>query len=187
MKGYLQGEWSEFHVGDTITYIGDKHEKYPASYPKPGTKGEVVKIREDNVLRVKWERGFMFGDEERWVDEKDVERKIMFTKNDLKTGDLLKDRCNDLKRVMLGTDFGDIVVYPNSKFYGRLSNYNNDLTNKQTNSRDITEAYRPKYEDRVTSTDLDDYTLVYQREKTKEMTVAEVSEALGYDIKIVKA
>lgn len=92
----------------------------------------------------------------------------VFTKKDLRVGD----------RITLRN--GKVGLYTGDETYiDGLCNchINNDLTNNGScgSELDIVKVERPRK-----------YKTIYEREKVREMTIKEISEALGYEIKVVK-
>ena len=108
-----------------------------------------------------------------------------FTKADLKTGDVVKFR-NEASAIVL-EDFETLITKDG---YMLLNDYNDNLTycNCNSNEWDIMVVRRPKefYGCQFCACDAGFGELVYTRPKPVEMTLAEVCEALGKEIKIVK-
>lgn len=107
-----------------------------------------------------------------------------FTKDDLKDWMLVVYRNGD-KRII--TD--DVTILRNE--YGNIQNYfttyNDNLLSKENFKKcDIVEVYSTPNDYKVFSFDISKRELLWERKEVKEMTVAEISEALGYDVKIVK-
>lgn len=100
-----------------------------------------------------------------------------FTKDDLQTGDVVTLRNGDKLFIDTDMDFRDIDISNNSNNLSDINDLINDLLYiYDDEDSDIIKVERPTY------------TTVYEREenKVKEMTIAEISEALGYEVKIVK-
>ena len=104
-----------------------------------------------------------------------------FTKYDLKDGDIVILR-NGARLILIDGSFSDIGNTINNGLYD-LDDLTNDLrldansatwTNEK-NDNDIMIVERP-----------DSYTTIWHREEVKEMTLAQVCEELGYDVKIIK-
>lgn len=112
--------------------------------------------------------------------------KKAFTKADLKNGDVVKNRDGGVEIVCLETD---TLIAQNGGF-DRLSALNNDLTYGDGTFKlgDIMAVRRPKQPHECSFRAFDEGygELVYERSEPVEMTLEEVCEALGKDIKIVK-
>ena len=110
-----------------------------------------------------------------------------FTKADLKTGDVVKFRNEELGIVI--TDIG--VIACKNGGWVNLDGINNDLTSSfRAEPYDIIAVRRP-YDKPACSFDAFRHnaprgTLVYERKEVEEMTLAEVCRLLGKEIKIVK-
>lgn len=107
-------------------------------------------------------RGFIIADE--WCIESE-EKKMR--KSDLKYGDKLTLRNGAVGYYEEDMDIAGLEMH----------NIKNDLTNNGVSHEvlDIVKVERPVY------------TTIFEREEeVKEMTVAEISKALGYNVKIVK-
>ena len=81
----------------------------------------------------------------------------------------------------------DIIIDENHEFL-QLSSYNNELllNNRNNNKFDIMEIYIPKNACHRLTFDLNYRDCIWKREETKEMTLSEICNALGYNIKIIK-
>lgn len=91
-----------------------------------------------------------------------------FTKDDLKYGDKLTLRNGEVGLYKEKYTWIDFLNY---------DNINNDLTNNGCRGKELD----------IVKVERSTYTTVYERnEEEKEMTVAEISEALGYEVKVVK-
>lgn len=107
-----------------------------------------------------------------------------FTKADLKTGDVVKFRNEELGIVngvleMIPTQDGGWINFDNTK---------DNLTNKYDKEWDIVAVRRPKEKNdcRFKAFEFEYGILVYERKEVEEMTLAEVCRLLGKEIKIVK-
>lgn len=96
------------------------------------------------------------------------------TKEDLKDMDIVTLRNGD-KLVFVGEEF--INITENAfNFVDDLDDFYDDLTYIHArHDNDIIKVDRPK-----------EYETLFTRTKAKEMTVAEISEALGYEVKVIK-
>lgn len=166
--------------------------------PELFTVGKIYKLDEDN--KVVANDGFTFLQNDcttaiEWLETyfsyKFEEVKDMFTKSDLRNGDVVVTR-NSRKYVFI-KDYagsGDDVFSELSK-RGRelLSFYDDELHNENSGSLDIMKVYRcddPNYFYHWNT--LENYRLLYDRNKAEErkkLTVEEVEELLGYKVAIV--
>lgn len=117
-------------------------------------------------------------------------KKTENVKSLLKSGDIVVLRNGDKRKVFLDYEteyygkgiISDIV----NKHFNALPEYDNQLICSMSPLLDIVQIYRPRYDSDVMSINLDDYKLVWERKEVKEMTMKEICEALGYDVKIKK-
>ena len=110
-----------------------------------------------------------------WFDENDLELANTTTINDLQFADVVTLRNGERYVVADNTLYGEDDCYQMDA-WGIENCYNNDLTyNEDDGDYDIVKVER-------------NGSIIYEREETKvkEMTVAEISEVLGYEVKIVK-
>lgn len=107
-----------------------------------------------------------------WNFSLDMIKKLNITIDELQFADILT-----LKN-------GDRYVYADNYMYGETpdciydceeigDHYDNDLKNNEEQDKDIVKIERAG-------------TIIYEREEVKEMTIAEINKALGYEVKIVK-
>lgn len=115
------------------------------------------------------------------------------TKSELRTGMIVTlrngDRCMIFRGIQTNYTNEDVLVHPDENGWMRLGSYNEDMTQKenQNDSFDIMEVWEADYPLHFTSSNKEDhYFLIWEREETKEMTMAEIEAALGYKIKIVE-
>lgn len=108
-------------------------------------------------------------------------------KNMIKGGDMVIYRNGDIKIVVFGTEFGDIITSRDRKTYANLNEYNDDLTYNGDNQYDIVKVCRPVNKFRYLSDDfLRDYECVWEAEdEPMRVTMSELREMLGYPIEIV--
>lgn len=161
------------------------------------TVGRIYAL--DGQGRLRADDGFPFGPHYpstvAWLEHMDYykfeEVKDMFTKSDLRNGDVVVTRNN--KRYVFIRDYagsGDDVFAELSK-RGRelLSFYDDELHNENSGKWDIMKVYRcddPRYFCQWNT--LTDYRLLYDRNKVEErkkMTVEQIEAELGYKIAIV--
>lgn len=114
--------------------------------------------------------------EEYWCLPEDLTLDKKFTKKDICAGDKVTLRNGDELIY-----FDDMKVFvnvndeKNNNPLSGISDLTNDLKYEDNKNYDIVKIERPTYK------------TVYQRiEEAKEMTVGEISEVLGYEVKIVK-
>lgn len=106
-----------------------------------------------------------------------------FTKADLKTGDIIKQRDG-----MVGIINADFEMAITRSGWLNLMCYQDDLTSKVDKRFDIIAVRRPKHSGdcQFIAFDHNYGTLVYEREEVEEMTLAQICELLGKNIKIIK-
>lgn len=110
-----------------------------------------------------------------WSEDK------MFTKADLKTGDFVV-RANG-REEMIVREY-DVSMLNNGGFTS-LKSLNNDLTDNNP-TWEITKVYRPKVGSQCCFKHYEQGTLIYDRsEQLVEMTIEEISKALGKKVKVV--
>lgn len=110
-----------------------------------------------------------------WSEEK------LFTKADLKTGDFVV-RANG-REEMIVKEYD--VSMSNSGGFTSLKSLNNDLTDNNP-TWEITKVYRPKVGSQCCFKHYENGTLIYDRsEQLVEMTIEEISKALGKKVKVV--
>lgn len=109
-------------------------------------------------------------------NDEELELVSNFTKADLKEGDIVTLRNGE--RLFVGED---------NRFTDVSNDYNNALCDFDGISDDLIRTYDNNQEDIVKVERPVNYTTVYEREENaKEMTLKEVCDALGYEVKIVK-
>lgn len=112
-----------------------------------------------------------------WSEDK------MFTKADLKTGDFVV-RANG-REEMIVKEYE--VSMSNSGGFTSLKSLNNDLTDNNP-TWEITKVYRPKVGSQCCFKHYERGTLIYDRSEQHdvvEMTIEEISKALGKKVKVV--
>ena len=116
-----------------------------------------------------------------------------FTKGDLRTGDVVVCRNGFKYMVMTGCDIKTkepkrFVGIGDTHEWGRFREYNEDLTSIEGFKQlDIVRVLRPKQAHiRPWECKKDEMQVIYERSEVKELTVAEISKLLGYDVKVVK-
>ena len=108
----------------------------------------------------------------------------------LKSGDTVVLRNGDECKVFLDYEtkhYGRGIISSVIKnYFNALIEYDRQLIHGISQDLDIVQIYRPRCDSNVMSTDLYDYYLVWKRKEVKEMTMEEICEALGYEVKIKK-
>lgn len=157
-KSYLHHtNWID-HQSDTVYFFNF------------GTYGTKLRIEnDDNYTILEWE-DFMNKE---------------FTKEDLKTGDVVKLRCGELGIVI--TDF-EVIACQNGGWLD-FKHIREDLTDSFYGEKyDIMVVRRPKQncDCAFDAIHHDRGIIVYERKAVEEMTLAEVCRLLGKEIKIIK-
>ena len=100
---------------------------------------------------------------------------LSFNKGDIKEGDIITLRNGD--RLLVDADKGlQDLSEENNNSVVSLYVYRDDMIYCYRNSNyDIVKVERPV-----------EYSIVYDKEVVREMTVEEISKALGYEVKVVK-
>lgn len=108
----------------------------------------------------------------------------------LKSGDTVVLRNGDECKVFLDYEtkhYGRGIISSVIKnYFNALIEYDRQLIHGISQDLDIVQIYRPRCDSSVMSTDLYDYYLVWKRKEIKEMTMREICDALGYEVKIKK-
>lgn len=108
-------------------------------------------------------------------DSRDLKKvEIITSKDDLKNGDIVTLRNGDRLVFVNGEDFIDLSD-DNDNCLSDIRDLEDDLRHDSYEDSDIVKVERPV-----------EYTTVFTREEVKEMTVEEISKALGYEVKVVK-
>ena len=104
-----------------------------------------------------------------------------FTKYDFKEFDVVEFRNGNKTLVINDIILGELSI---GGFY--LANWTDDLRDKYTDKYDIMKIYRSTDSIPTDRSKWIDLPVVYERTEVKEMTIEEISEALGYEVKVVK-
>lgn len=122
-----------------------------------------------------------------------------FTKEDLKSGFVVKLRNGEHRMVMRAGGFTKILVNPSTGAWEYLSSWNNDLrstrvypaTNLLDKKHDIMAVYGlvkgPAFYAGVLQAATGCRELLWERKEAKKLTVEEISKMLGYEVEIVAA
>lgn len=110
-------------------------------------------------------------------------------KEDLKVGYVVEvksnnEQFNGLCIVIEGTNGLGIS---GENYYSEISYFNDDLTSNIFNSSTkITKVYSKTYIRNAYKVSTEDRKLLWEREESKEMTIAEIEKELGYKVKVIK-
>lgn len=111
------------------------------------------------------------------------------TKSELKPGYVVKYRNGSLRMVMpLDNENSLIEMCPDAPAWCSLRDFNEDLTCKFTNMRDIDimEVYGcSRYNNSVWKFDARDRKLLWKRQEKKKYTYAQLREILGEEFEVV--
>jgi len=109
----------------------------------------------------------------------------MFTKKDLKQGDLIvygKDSQYGVRKVVR-----DVVCNHVDGLYTFINNFNSDLTHNSIKGLNIEKVYRPKEKIYLSTMDIKDCDLVWEREEPKiTLTLEEIAKKFGCDVKKIR-
>lgn len=107
----------------------------------------------------------------------------------LRTGHIVTYRNGSLRRVFLDTDMFESNILIGDHVWNSLASYNDELLYDGGNADlDIMKIVTGTSILNLVNTDLDSITTttIWERREPKEMTIAEIEQALGYSIKVVK-
>ena len=115
----------------------------------------------------------------------------MFTKDNLETG--MRVVVRDGNEYVVMKDYETVhygvgaILGVNGIGFKSLKNYNHDLTHATLGKdSDIMKVLKPIYDSDVLSNNEDDFEVIWEREEAVELTVAQISEKLGYKVKVVE-
>lgn len=138
-------------------------------------EGKIVTITNvyDDKVYIKEDTG---RDTDRHIWDLRAFEELSFNKGDIKEGDIITLRNGDRLLIDADKDVSDLSDENTNPIYS-LYCFENDMTYRDGNSNyDIVKVERPV-----------EYSTVYDRkEEVREMTVEEISKALGYEVKVVK-
>ncbi len=130
-----------------------------------------------------------------WYLEKDITLKegdAQMTKKDLKTGMLVVNQDGSTSTILLGTEYGDIVVRDGG--WMNVSDYSNDLktgsSGRPATRLDVMKVYKPNSRVKFLKPNPNpiDHELIWERKETKEVSKEEVfkilQEKFGCEVKI---
>ena len=104
-----------------------------------------------------------------------------FTKDDLREFDIVEFRNGDKTWVLKDIVLGRLGIGGFS-----VDTWKDDLIDRSAHGYDIMKVYRPTDNIPTDKSKWKDLPVVYERTEVKEMTVEEISKALGYEVKVVK-
>lgn len=104
-----------------------------------------------------------------------------FMKFDLKEFDIVEFRNGDKTWVLKDIVLGRLGIGGFS-----VDTWKDDLIDRSAHGYDIMKVYRPTDSIPTDKSKWIDLPVVYERTEVKEMTVEEISKALGYEVKVVK-
>lgn len=159
---------NKFKVGDKV-----KSERYGKGYIAEIDDCMYLVVHDEENQRLHdGNNGKRYPKNRCWWHFEGAIEKIDFNKDDLQTGDVVTTR-NETKLRLEDSNFTYISGV--GVWLDYLSELTDDLKCIDHESSDIIKVERPTY------------TTVFERdEEVKEMTIAEISKALGYEVKIVK-
>ena len=111
----------------------------------------------------------------------------MFTKNNLEVGQFVVLR-DERRFLVLKTDNGQYYLSNTVSCFIGLNGFNDDLTSKTNTDSDVMKVCVPSSPDNLCGM-LTGFTLgkiIWEREEVRELTVAQISERLGYKVKVVE-
>lgn len=124
---------------------------------------------------------------EEWMTKvvnKLINKNKVMRKEDLKSGMSVELRNGDVG-LLVDTEFGLIIQYE-AENWDYLNEYKEDLTCLNIKECDIVKVRKPLRPSEITRSYLKMGRIIWERNEAKEMTVEEISKALGYNVKIVK-
>jgi hypothetical protein len=110
-------------------------------------------------------------------------KKKEFTKEDLKSGDIVIFRNHEAGVVFLEQN---AIIFKGFTTYMNLNSYDTKLCDNLSEGWDIVKVHRPYDAYGLMHNQWYKAPVVWEREETVEMTLAEVCKALGKNVKIVK-
>lgn len=112
---------------------------------------------------------------------------MQFTKNNLEVGQFVILR-DERRFLVLKTEGGQYYLSNSESCFINLDNFNDDLTNKTDTDSNVMKVCVPSSPDNLCGI-LSGFThgkLIWEREEIVELTVAQISERLGYKVKVVE-
>ena len=162
----------EFKVGEKVRI---KYNLEDIKYFKGGLASDMKKEEGKIVTIAKIFNEKAEVEENHWTwDLRAFEKLNIVSKDDLKNGDIVTLRNGDRLVFVGGEDFIDLSD-DNDNCLSDICDLEDDFTHESYEDSDIVKNERPVK-----------FTTVFTREEAKEMTVEEISKALGYEVKVVK-
>lgn len=173
----------KFKVGDKVTVITGDDTFVPCMYDYIGEEGIIEEVCEDGYTNTHECTYTLegFGEPFRYRFVERVLEKAKFTKYNLKEFDVV-EFSNGNKTLVIN----DIILGELSIGGFDLISWTDDLRDKYTDKYDIMKIYRSTDSIPTDRSKWNDLPVVYERTEVKEMTIEEISEALGYEVKVVK-
>lgn len=178
----------KFKIGDRVVV---EESNVESEFPKHNKTGEIVEIDmtyEYPYLVCMDDTGSSI-----WCTvSRLVEEKKVFTKSDLRNGDILKKRNGDIEVVIVDSGLRIVLEarygYGYGYGYNRLSDLNEDLTHRDLgDAYDIVAVRRPKKGCACDYSLFDEAMgeLVYDRERDtiRELTIEEIEKEFGIKVK----
>ena len=164
----------KYKVGDKVKIREDLNEdiKCYSSVVKPmleykGKIAEIIYVYDDRAYGLDIDNGLYS-----WNDEM-FEKCVELNKDMLTDGCIVKLRNGD-ELMYMREDFYDLST-SNKNCVADICDLEDDLTSEDCKEWDIVSIKKPI-----------EYDVTKRKEEPKEMTIEEISKALGYEIKIVK-
>lgn len=115
---------------------------------------------------------------------------MSFTKNDLRSGDVVETRSGDKFLVLSDAQwphyFRGVKINGVPRWIDLLD-YAEDMTCESTRDLDIMKVWRVECpDDQPWNMSTDDMELIFEREDIREMTMSELKRFLGFTVKIVE-
>ena len=170
---------SKFKIGDRVRILDGRHDNSRLCWVDGMNKyiGEVHIVKcVDGAAYYELEGlDYLFADE--WLAPAGE-----FTKDDLREFDIVEFRNDEKVLITMSIVLGRLGIGGFS-----VDTWDDDLKdNTGLSQYDIMKVYRPTDNIPTDKSKWKDLPVVYERTEVKEMTVEEISKALGYEVKVVK-
>lgn len=123
-----------------------------------------------------------------WSDDMFEPLEKRFIKDELKTGMLVELRNGEKYKVL--KDYETFIcgkgMISNKSGFIPLLNFSKNLNNSFGVKYDIIKIYKPKGDCYFFNYNMQNFELIWEREQTRKMTLAEIEKELGYSIEIVE-
>lgn len=170
---------SKFKIGDRVRILDGSNN--PNVHPKwvegmDELIGEIRTVKHINRIGDYSLEGISYFFAEEWLAPAE------FTKADLKEFDIVEFRDGEKVLITMSIVFGRLGIGGFT-----VDTWDDDLKdNTGLSQYDIMKVYRPTDSIPTDKSKWKDLPVVYERTEVKEMTVEEISKALGYEVKVVK-